>query len=73
VYVKVALDEARKRDPKGLYARAAQGEIADLTGVSSPYEEPQTPEIVVDTTALSVDDAVERILAAIKPMLPRSS
>ncbi|HEX8299533.1 MAG TPA: adenylyl-sulfate kinase [Rubricoccaceae bacterium] len=53
----------RARDPKGLYARAAAGEIADLTGVGAPYESPETPDLVLDTDALSLDAAVEAVLA----------
>ncbi|MBI3706431.1 MAG: adenylyl-sulfate kinase, partial [Proteobacteria bacterium] len=51
VHVRADLDTCRARDPKGLYARAAAGEIAQFTGVSAPYEPPQSPDVVVDTTA----------------------
>lgn len=49
VYVKCDLSVCQQRDPKGLYARALQGEIPNFTGVTAPYEEPQQPEIVVET------------------------
>lgn len=49
VYVKCDLSICQQRDPKGLYARALQGEIPNFTGVTAPYEEPQQPEIVVET------------------------
>ncbi|MCX7708019.1 MAG: sulfate adenylyltransferase subunit CysN [Anaerolineae bacterium] len=63
IYVKCDLEVAMRRDPKGLYARALRGEIKDFTGISSPYEEPADPEIVIETDLISTDDAVEAILA----------
>ena len=49
VYVKASLDTCIKRDPKGLYKKAKNGEITNLTGLQSPYEEPINPELVLDT------------------------
>jgi len=49
VYIKASLDTCIKRDPKGLYQKAKNGEITNLTGLQSPYEEPQNPELVLDT------------------------
>ncbi len=66
IHVQCALDECRRRDPKGLYARADRGEIPEFTGVASPYEEPEHPEIVLDTQQLSADEAVEAIVAWLK-------
>jgi adenylylsulfate kinase len=54
VFVKVPLDVAERRDPKGLYKKARAGEIKEFTGISAPYEEPVNPEIVVDTSKLDV-------------------
>ena len=54
VFVKVPLDVAEQRDPKGLYKKARAGEIKNFTGISAPYEEPANPEIVVDTSKLDV-------------------
>jgi len=66
VFVDTPLDEAERRDAKGLYAKARAGEIANFTGIDSPYEPPEAPEIRIDTTATSPDDAaaliVDRIL-----------
>lgn len=50
VYVKCDLDVCEQRDPKGLYKKARAGEIPNFTGISAPYEEPQNPELVVDTS-----------------------
>jgi bifunctional enzyme CysN/CysC len=63
VYVKCDLEVLKRRDPKGLYARAAAGEVAELTGVSAPYEEPTQPDLVIETDLTPVDQAVEAILA----------
>ncbi|RIK47155.1 MAG: bifunctional sulfate adenylyltransferase subunit 1/adenylylsulfate kinase [Chloroflexi bacterium] len=66
VYVKCDLDVCKRRDPKGLYAKALAGEIPEFTGVSSPYEEPERPEILVETDVQSVDDIVETILEELR-------
>lgn len=50
VYVKIPLEIAEERDPKGLYKKARAGEIKEFTGISAPYEEPLSPEIVIDTS-----------------------
>ncbi len=58
VYVKADLSTCEKRDPKGLYKKARSGEIAEFTGITSPYEPPEAPEIVVDTSARGIDECV---------------
>jgi bifunctional enzyme CysN/CysC len=63
VYVDAPLAVAEARDPKGLYRKARRGELANFTGIDSPYEAPERPEIRIDTTALSAPDAAERIVA----------
>jgi bifunctional enzyme CysN/CysC len=65
VYVSTPIEEAEKRDVKGLYAKARAGQLKNFTGVDSPYEEPENAEIVVDTTALSAVEAAERVVAAL--------
>ena len=62
VYVSTPLEECEKRDPKGLYKKARKGEISNFTGISDPYEPPENVEIEIDTTDISVDEAVEQIL-----------
>ncbi|MDE5412666.1 adenylyl-sulfate kinase [Alkalihalobacterium chitinilyticum] len=66
VYVKCSLQECEKRDPKGLYKRARLGEIKQFTGISQPYEEPQNPEITIDTTVMSVKECVQEIQSYLK-------
>lgn len=66
VYIKCSLNLCEQRDPKGLYKKARSGEIKDFTGISSPYEEPVNPEIVVDTSKETVDQAVDKILEYLK-------
>ena len=62
IYVRCQLEVAEARDVKGLYQRARLGEIPMFTGVSDPYEEPLSPEIVVDTDRQSAKECVKRIL-----------
>jgi adenylyl-sulfate kinase len=68
VYVRCPLEELKRRDPKGLYAAAARGEVEHLTGVSDPYEEPESPEVVVDTDRLTVDECTDRIIATLQKL-----
>ena len=62
VYVKCSLETCIKRDPKGLYKKALSGEIKDLTGLQDPYEEPEKPEVVVDTEMQTLEECVNAIL-----------
>ena len=62
VYVHASLEACERRDPKGLYAKARAGVIKDFTGIDSPYEPPERPELVIDTERDSVDLCVERVL-----------
>ncbi|MGS0664368.1 adenylyl-sulfate kinase [Staphylococcus arlettae] len=63
VYTKCSLEGCESRDPKGLYKKARAGEIQAFTGINAPYEAPTNPEIEIDTEALSVDEAVAKIVA----------
>lgn len=63
VFIDTPLEVCESRDPKGLYAKARAGEISGFTGIDDPYEAPVTPELVIDTTGTSVDEAVARIRA----------
>jgi bifunctional enzyme CysN/CysC len=62
VFVDTPLAEAEKRDAKGLYAKARAGELKNFTGIDSPYEEPEQPEIRIDTTAMSPEAAADLIV-----------
>lgn len=66
VFVDAPLAVAEIRDPKGLYARARRGEIENFTGIGSPYEPPETPELHITTADVSVDEAVELVLEALR-------
>ena len=63
IHVDTPLRVAEGRDVKGLYAKARAGELANFTGIDSPYEAPNNPEIVIDTTALSVEEAADLVIA----------
>jgi adenylylsulfate kinase len=62
VYVECRLDECERRDPKGLYKKARAGEIPEFTGISAPYEAPEKPELVLDTSDETADKSVARLL-----------
>lgn len=66
VYVATSLEECEKRDPKGLYVRARKGEIRDFTGIDSPYEPPEAPELVVGNAGMSVEESAMRIVSMLK-------
>jgi bifunctional enzyme CysN/CysC len=68
VFVDVTLAVAEQRDPKGLYHMARQGELPNLTGIDSPYEEPERPEVHVDTTKLSASQAADAVIAQLRAM-----
>lgn len=62
VYVATPIETCEARDRKGLYAKARKGELKEFTGVSDPYEVPQEPDMRIDTSSVSVDEAIQRIL-----------
>ena len=66
VYVKCDIDVCEQRDPKGLYKKAKAGEISEFTGISAPYEEPENPELVIDTGKLTIEESVNQLLTYLK-------
>ena len=62
VYCKCAVEVCERRDPKGYYARARAGTIADYTGISAPYEEPESPELILDTAALAPEACATAVM-----------
>jgi adenylylsulfate kinase len=62
IYVKCPVEECERRDPKGQYRKARAGIIKEYTGISSPYEEPLNPDLVIETERLSLEDAVQKVL-----------
>jgi len=66
VYVETPLSVAEERDPKGLYKKARRGELKNFTGIDSPYEPPEEPEILVNTASQSADQAAERVIIELR-------
>jgi len=66
IYVDATLSVAEQRDPKGLYKKARRGEIKNFTGIDSPYEAPEAPDIRVDTATLTPEEASDRVLAELR-------
>ncbi|MCC8197715.1 MAG: adenylyl-sulfate kinase [Tannerellaceae bacterium] len=71
VYLSTSLEECEKRDVKGLYAKARRGEIKDFTGISAPFEAPVNPDLAIDTSVLSVEEAVYQLLDLILPKIKK--
>ena len=71
VYVSTSIAECEKRDVKGLYRAAREGKISHFTGISSPYEVPEHPDIAVDTTEMDVKACVDHILERLTPLLKK--
>ena len=65
IYVSTPIEECERRDVKGLYAKARRGEIRDFTGISAPFEVPEHPALSLDTSQLTVEESVDRILKLI--------
>ncbi|WP_144555811.1 adenylyl-sulfate kinase [Bacillus sp. X1(2014)] len=66
VFVQCPIEECERRDPKQLYAKARRGEIKDFTGIDSPYEAPEQPEITLHSDQVTVEEAVEQVFAYLK-------
>jgi bifunctional enzyme CysN/CysC len=63
IFVHTPIEEAERRDVKGLYAKARAGELSNFTGIDSPYEEPENPDLRIDTLSMSVENAADAIIA----------
>ncbi|MCP9814933.1 adenylyl-sulfate kinase, partial [Synechococcus lacustris] len=62
IYCAAELEVCEGRDPKGLYAKARAGVIKDFTGISSPYEQPEAPELTIDTGRQSLQESVSQVI-----------
>lgn len=70
VFVDAPLEECERRDPKGLYAKARQGEVTNFTGIDSPYEPPVSPEIRLDTVSYTPEECAGQILVRLEDLKP---
>ncbi len=66
IFVKVSMETAEERDPKGLYKKARAGEIKDFTGIGSPFEEPDHADLIIENDSQSVEQGVAQIIAFLK-------
>lgn len=71
VYVSTPIEECERRDVKGLYAKARRGEIKNFTGISVPFEAPAHPALTLDTSALSLEESVNKLLELILPRIQK--
>ena len=65
VFVSTPIEECERRDVKGLYARARRGEVKNFTGISAPFEAPESPDLDIDTSVLSLENSVNAVLSLI--------
>ena len=68
IYARASIETCEKRDPKGLYKKAREGKIKDFTGVNAPYEEPENPELIIDTDKETIDESAEKVLKELKKL-----
>lgn len=68
IHVATSLEECERRDRKGLYKLAREGKIKEFTGISDPYEEPETPELRLDTVGSEVDYCAQQVLLKLESM-----
>jgi adenylylsulfate kinase len=66
VYIKCSIEECKRRDVKGLYKKVENNEIKNFTGITSPYEEPESPEIILDTENDSLENCLNKLISYIK-------
>lgn len=71
IYVSTPIEECERRDVKGLYAKARRGEIKNFTGVSAPFEAPAHPALTLDTSVLSLEESVHKLLELIMPRIQK--
>jgi adenylylsulfate kinase len=69
VYINASVETCEGRDVKGLYEKARKGEIKDFTGISAPFEAPENPEIEINTSELSINESVQKVLDYILPKI----
>ena len=72
IFVSTPLEECEKRDVKGLYAKARKGEIKNFTGISAPFEIPEHPALSLDTSKLTLEESVKRLLELVLPKVKRT-
>jgi len=69
IYVKADVETCASRDPKGLYEKAQSGEIDNFTGISAPYEEPENPDLIIDTKKLTIKESAQKVVEIINDIL----
>ena len=73
IYVSTPIEECERRDVKGLYAKARKGEIKNFTGISAPFEAPAHPALMLDTSVLSLEESVNKLLELILPKIQKNN
>lgn len=73
IFISTPLEECERRDVKGLYAKARRGEIQNFTGISAPFEAPEAPALSLDTSKLSVEESINRLLSIVLPRVVKGN
>jgi adenylylsulfate kinase len=73
VFVNTPLEVCEQRDVKGLYKKARAGEVKNFTGIDSPYEAPQQPDITIYTNEMSIEESMEALMKVVLPKISRQS
>ena len=68
IYTRASIEVCEKRDTKGLYKKAREGKIKDFTGINAPYEEPENPELILDTDKETIEESVEKVLKTLNKL-----
>jgi len=68
IYTKASIETCEKRDTKGLYKKAKAGIIKDFTGINAPYEEPENPELIIDTNKETIEESTEKVLKKLEEL-----
>ncbi len=72
IYINASVETCEARDTKGLYKKARQGEISNLSGINAPFEPPKNPDLEINTAQLSIDKSIEKVIKYILPIIKKS-
>ena len=73
IYINASIETCEARDTKGLYKKARKGEIKNLSGLNAPFEAPKNPDLEIDTSLLSIDESIEKVLNYILPIIKKNN
>ena len=72
IYINASIETCENRDTKGLYQKARKGEISNLSGINAPFEPPKNPDLEINTSRLSIDESIEKVINYIMPIIKKN-